>query len=110
MSTKDARPATVTAKDAILSSPRGHRFRVLHLLLLLLRFVCAFFGTGYVHPDEYFQSIQPAFRDIFWPKRDDIKGFNAHSVGVYDENAHSKFSGALFDELDTVSDFDANFP
>ena len=41
---------------------------------------------------------------------DDIKGFNAHSVGVYDGNAHSKFSGALFDELDTVSDFDANFP
>ena len=73
MSTKDARPATVTAKDAILSSPRGHRFRVLHLLLLLLRFVCAFFGTGYVHPDEYFQSIQPAFRDIFGQKETILK-------------------------------------
>ena len=23
------------------------------------------FGTGYVHPDEHFQSIQPAFRDVF---------------------------------------------
>ena len=48
-----------------ITKPTNARFLILHCVLVLLRFVSAMFGTGYVHPDEHFQSIQPAFRDVF---------------------------------------------
>ena len=48
-----------------ITKPTNTRLLILHCVLVLLRFVSAMFGTGYVHPDEHFQSIQPAFRDVF---------------------------------------------
>jgi phosphatidylinositol glycan class Z len=48
-----------------ITKPTNARLLILHCVLVLLRFVSAMFGTGYVHPDEHFQSIQPAFRDVF---------------------------------------------
>ncbi len=33
-----------------------NRHAILYGFLILLRVVFAFFGTGYIHPDEYFQN------------------------------------------------------
>ena len=59
--------AAHSSSSALSSSSSSLNFHlnILHLVLVMLRFLSAMFGTGYVHPDEHFQSIQPAFRDAF---------------------------------------------
>ncbi len=37
-------------------NPGGLSLRNVYLGLVLLRLVFAIFGTGYIHPDEYFQN------------------------------------------------------
>ena len=51
--------------DAKMAQPRRTRCaRTVYICAAVMRVCLALFGTGYVHPDEYFQSSEVAARDV----------------------------------------------